>query len=92
MSMRRFDARIRVADVFPPIPVRRFDFCATIDQLGEDGSPQGHGSTREAAIADLMSEICMNQGADTDGIGCAYCSAEAGVSCRASVIEEGSAS
>lgn len=39
--------------VYPPIPVRDFDWCA-YDSATYDGemSAVGHGPTREAAIAD----------------------------------------
>lgn len=43
---------IIVAEVFPPIPTRRFDYCAYIDG-DEERQEYGYGPTREAAIADL---------------------------------------
>jgi hypothetical protein len=44
---------IRTTFVYPPIPIRLFDWQAVRD--GYDlGSPYGHGPTEEAAIADLL--------------------------------------
>lgn len=39
--------------VYPPIPIRNFDWVAYRDG-DEDGGPQGHGATEEEAIAELM--------------------------------------
>ena len=38
--------------VYPPIPDRRFDWCATFSDYDE-GSPVGYGATEQAAIDDL---------------------------------------
>ena len=48
--------RIRTEYVFPPIPIRSFDWRATLDDY-EPGCPMGQGPTEEAAIADLLSQI-----------------------------------
>lgn len=52
--------KIRVDNIFPPIPVRGFDWAA-IDEDTYDGAPDsnnrhqiGYGRTRNAAIEDLM--------------------------------------
>ena len=42
--------------VYPPIPLRDFDWSAVTDNY-EPGCPIGYGRTEEAAIADLMAEI-----------------------------------
>ena len=87
------DARIRVSFEYPPIPVRSFDWSAiddnTYDGADDSNCPIGRGETREEAINDLLSQICMNKGADTDGIACRYCSAEIGVACRATITNRG---
>ena len=46
--------RPEVTFVYPPIPVRHFDYCATRPGYDE-GSPIGYGSTETAAILDLIS-------------------------------------
>lgn len=48
--------RIRTEHVYPPIPIRDFDWRATLDDY-EPGCPIGEGPTEEAAIADLLSQI-----------------------------------
>jgi hypothetical protein len=40
--------------VYPPIPIREFDWSATLDNY-EPGAPIGWGKTEEEAIADLKS-------------------------------------
>ena len=42
--------------VFPPIPVRSYDWSAYIDGDEEDG-PHGEGATEEEAIADLKAQL-----------------------------------
>jgi len=39
--------------VYPPIPIRNFDWIAYRDGDDEEG-PHGYGATEEAAIAELM--------------------------------------
>lgn len=38
--------------IYPPIPVRNFDWVAYRD--GDEEGPQGHGATEAEAIAELM--------------------------------------
>lgn len=47
--------RIITEHVYPPIPIRDFDWCATFAGY-EPGEPQGYGATMQAAIEDLMSK------------------------------------
>lgn len=47
--------RIVVLHIYPPIPVREFDWCATFAGY-EPGEPQGYGATKQAAIDDLLSQ------------------------------------
>lgn len=44
---------IRTEFVYPPIPIRDFDWSAVRDNY-EPGCPIGYGRTEEAAIADLI--------------------------------------
>ena len=43
---------IKTDHIYPPIPIREYDWCAYYDGLEEDG-PQGFGRTEQAAIEDL---------------------------------------
>lgn len=43
---------INVEFIYPPIPVRDFDYQATFDGY-DAGDPIGHGPTAQAAIDDL---------------------------------------
>ena len=56
----RFIAGLRVvietANTRPPIPERKYDWCATTSDY-EPGHPVGHGATEEAAIADLIEKL-----------------------------------
>jgi hypothetical protein len=45
--------KINVEHVFPPIPVREFDYQATYEGY-EPGDPIGRGKTEQEAIADLQ--------------------------------------
>lgn len=47
---------INVSFVYPPIPDRRSDYCATRDGY-EGGDPIGYGATEQAAIEDLKQQI-----------------------------------
>lgn len=42
--------------LFPPIPIREFDWAATLSGY-EPGDPIGRGPTEEDAIADLRSKL-----------------------------------
>jgi hypothetical protein len=46
-----------ITDYWPkPIPIRDFDWSATLDNY-EPGCPIGHGATKEKAIGDLLEKI-----------------------------------
>lgn len=47
--------KIKTVHCFPPIPVRKFDWCAFYDGLEEDGN-YGWGETEVAAIEDLLQQ------------------------------------
>jgi hypothetical protein len=62
MTVHEIDGwTIHVSHEFPPIPIRSFDYCATLSDY--DGSedagwqPVGSGKTPDAAIADLLAQI-----------------------------------
>ena len=42
--------------VYPPIPIRAFDYCAFFEGE-EERARYGYGPTKEAAIADLLAEF-----------------------------------
>lgn len=48
---------IKTTHVFPPIPMRQFDWAAWDDNLGADCSPIGRGATEQEAITDLMEQL-----------------------------------
>lgn len=48
--------KIITTHVFPPIPIRSYDWCAHLDGQEEDG-PQGWGSTKQDAVDDLKDQI-----------------------------------
>lgn len=45
--------KIKTSHVYPPIPVRQFDWCAYWDGTEESGQ-YGYGRTEAEAIADLI--------------------------------------
>lgn len=47
--------KIRTDNIFPPIPDRRFDWCAVFDDY-EPGGPIGYGRTEQDAINDLTEQ------------------------------------
>ena len=49
--------KIKTNHEFPPIPDRRFDWCAVTDNYDGEGSPIGWGRTEEGAIEDLVAII-----------------------------------
>ena len=50
--------KIHTTFVYPPIPIRDFDWSAIDDQSYDGpGSPLGQGPTEAAAIADLLQQI-----------------------------------
>lgn len=46
--------------VYPPIPVRQFDWCAWLDGQEEEG-PRGWGETKEQATDALLDELCADR-------------------------------
>jgi hypothetical protein len=77
---------IKTDFVYPPIPIRQFDWNAIDDRHygGDESDPIGRGATEQEAIDDLMDQICMARGADVDrNNGCRACTAEVGIACRA---------
>lgn len=77
--------RILTDFVYPPIPIRKFDWSAIDgDTYDGEGCPVGYGATEQEAIDDLLSQTCKNNGADVGPTGgCRYCPAEQGEACRA---------
>jgi hypothetical protein len=55
---------IRISHVFPPIPDRRFDYCAYIGD-GDEGTLQGWGATPKEALEDL-SRVCWEHDLDDE--------------------------
>lgn len=53
--------KIRTDFVYLPIPIRDFDWCATLDGY-EPGDPYGEGPTEAAAIADLNAQLDEMEG------------------------------
>jgi hypothetical protein len=53
--------KIRADFIYPPIPLRQFDWCAydedTYDGAPDSHCPIGYGATEEEAVADLMEQI-----------------------------------
>lgn len=47
--------KIFIEFVYPPIPIRSFDYAATFDSY-EPGDPIGRGPTEEEAVAALLLE------------------------------------
>ena len=45
--------KIKTEHVYPPIPVRSFDWCAWFDGMDEETRGQGWGKTEAEAIANL---------------------------------------
>lgn len=48
--------KINTHHIFPPIPIRDFDWSATDDNY-EPGCPIGYGRTEQEAIADLLDQL-----------------------------------
>ena len=48
--------KIHTDHIFPPIPIRDRDWCATVDGY-EPGDPIGWGATEQDAIDDLMDQL-----------------------------------
>ena len=50
--------KIRTEFVYPPIPIRTFDWSAIDDDTYDGpGSPMGTGRTEQEAVADLLEQI-----------------------------------
>lgn len=47
------ERKIVTSNVYPPIPDRRFDWCAWFDDDGEERGRYGWGRTEAEAIAEL---------------------------------------
>lgn len=62
MAMHRINGfNIRTENVFPPIPIRQFDWSAidddTYDGADDSSCPIGTGPTEQAAIDDLLDKL-----------------------------------
>ena len=51
----RMPPKVRTENIFPPIPVRAFDWSATFEDY-EPGCPIGYGASEQDAIDDLMEQ------------------------------------
>lgn len=50
--------KIKTSFVYPPIPIRCFDWQAyDYDTYDGEGCPLGHGATEQEAIDDLLQQI-----------------------------------
>lgn len=50
--------KIVTTHVYPPIPMRSFDWCAFFeDEEGDEDGMRGWGKTQESAIANLMEQV-----------------------------------
>jgi hypothetical protein len=50
--------KIRTEYVYPPIPIRSYDWCAVDDDTYDGpGSPIGSGATEQEAIDDLKEQL-----------------------------------
>lgn len=76
--------KIVTSFVYPPIPLRQFDWCATLDGY-EPGEPYGEGATEEDAKLDLLSQLvlcphclalCDDDGYSRDDRACFTCKAD----------------
>ena len=48
--------KIVTVNIYPPIPVRTFDWTAYYDG-DEEAGPAGYGATEEAAVRDLLEQV-----------------------------------
>ena len=48
---------IRTSHIYPPIPIRSYDWMAWVDGREEDTTLQGYGATEAQAIAELQERI-----------------------------------
>ena len=49
--------KIKTDYVFPPIPDRNHDYCASLESGSDEFGPFGWGATEQAAIAALISNL-----------------------------------
>jgi len=54
--MKSLLLKISLDYIFPPIPIRRFDWCAYLEDH-QEGDPMGWGKTRYEAVIDLMENM-----------------------------------
>ena len=79
---------VRVSFVYPPSPVRDFDYSAINDDTYDgEGCPIGRGATAEAAVADLLQyedydRRCRTGTMTADDGSCQHCLAVCGEACR----------
>lgn len=60
--------KVMTSNIYPPIPIRSFDWVAWFDDFGEDG-PHEHGATESEAV----SRLWAGQGRTSDGSSCLHC-------------------
>jgi hypothetical protein len=51
---------IQIHDVFPPVPSRAFDFCASLGDWDDCCKAYEYGPTREIAVANLLQTLYDN--------------------------------
>ena len=56
MSKKALKSRIETEFIYPPIPMRKFDWQATRGDYDE-GDPIGYGETEKEAILDLFPTV-----------------------------------
>jgi hypothetical protein len=49
--------KIKTEYVFPPIPIRQYDWSAIDDDTYDYDQPVGRGPTEKSAIADLLEQL-----------------------------------
>jgi len=61
---------IKTEHVYPPIPIRSFDWCAWFDDTDEETRRQGWGATEAEAIESLkeMYGLCSHCGKHEDDV------------------------
>lgn len=59
MAIHKLDGglTVRTHNEYPPIPCRKFDWCAVDDSTYEPGCAIGWGATEQEAIEDLLLDI-----------------------------------
>lgn len=57
-SIQQKHGHINTHHIFPPIPIRSFDWSAMRDDdEGEEGRPVGYGATEDEALRDLIEQL-----------------------------------